>query len=266
MTSQTESVQLRIDRRDTGSCIARVTVCNEARLNVLTSPLMAELTGVFVQLATEEALRAVVLTGAGEKAFIGGADIDEMAKLEPSAARGFITRLHAVCQAIRDLPVPVIARIKGYALGGGMEVAAACDLRVAAKSARFGMPEVRLGIPSVIEAALLPRLVGWGWTRRLLLLGDLISAQEAFACGFVERLVEDARLDDAIEEWLTMLLAARPDVIRAQKALISQWEDASIGQAIELGIEAFAKAYAGGEPATMMRAFLEARRKPREPG
>ena len=199
MSSKTESVELHIQKRETGACIGRVTICNEARLNVLTSSIMAELTGVFEKLAKEEALRAVVLTGAGEKAFIGGADIEEMAELKAPQAGGFITRLHAVCQAIRDLPVPVIARVQGYALGGGMEIAVSCDLRIAAKSARFGMPEVRLGIPSVIEAALLPRLVGWGWTRRLLLLGEMISGQDAVACGLVERLVEDAQLDDAIE-------------------------------------------------------------------
>jgi enoyl-CoA hydratase/carnithine racemase len=93
----------------------------------------------------------------------------------------------------------------------------------------------------------------------------MISGQDALACGLIERLVEDAQLDDAVEEWLTMLLGAGPKVIRAQKALISQWEDASIRQAIDMGIEAFIRAYEGGEPGTMMRAFLEARRKPREP-
>src|ERR1700722_19544952 len=98
MSSKTESVELRIQKRETGAYIGRVTICNEARLNVLTSSIMAELTGVFVKLAKEEALRAVVLTGAGEKAFIGGADIEEMAKLKASQAGGFITRLHAVCQ------------------------------------------------------------------------------------------------------------------------------------------------------------------------
>jgi enoyl-CoA hydratase len=265
MPSPAEKIELRFQDRAAGARVGWVTVDNEARRNALTSSLMAELVDIFMMLAKEAALRAVVLTGAGEKAFIGGVDIEELAKLDAAQARGFITRLHAVCQAIRDLPVPVIARIQGYALGGGLEIAASCDLRLASKSARFGMPEVRLGIPSVIEAALLPRLVGWGWTRRLLLLGEMISAQEAFACGLLEKLVEDAQLDRALEEWLTMLVAAGPKVIRAQKALISQWEDASIGQAIEKGIEAFTRAYEGGEPEPTMRAFLDARRRRHKP-
>src|SRR5205823_1415281 len=144
----------------------------------------------------------------------------EMAGLDKTKAEAFIRRLHEACQAIRDLSVPVIARISGVALGGGMEVAAACDMRVAARSARFGMPEVRLGMPSVIEAALLPGLIGWGRTRRLLLLGDLISAEEAAAWGFVDRLVDDSGLDAATDEWIEAALQAGPSALRLQKALL----------------------------------------------
>src|SRR6185503_218248 len=112
--------------------------------------------------------RVVVLTGAGERAFIGGADINEMAELDEESARVFISQLHEACAALRNLPVPVIARISGYCLGAGLEIAASCDLRVAADHSTFGMPEVRVGIPSVIEAALLPRLIGWGMAARLI--------------------------------------------------------------------------------------------------
>jgi enoyl-CoA hydratase len=263
LNSVTARIGLDLQRREgeEEGCIARVMIHNEARRNALTSALMNQLTEVFLKLATNQTLRAVVLTGAGEKAFSGGVDIEEMAGLMPSQAKAFITRLHSVCQAIRDLPVPVIARIQGYALGGAMEVAASCDLRIAGESARFGMPEVRLGIPSVIEAALLPHLIGWGWTRRLLLLGEVISAQEALSCGFVECVVGDGQLDGAVEEWLTMLLSAGPNAIREQKALMQKWEDASISQAIAQGIDAFHAAYESGEPQRMMRTFLDARRQ-----
>ena len=101
-------------------------------------------------------LRALILTGAGDRAFIGGADINEMVELDQESARIFITHLHEACTALRNLPVPVIARISGYCLGAGLEVAASCDLRIASEHSSFGMPEVRVGIPSVIEAALLP--------------------------------------------------------------------------------------------------------------
>lgn len=261
MQTSGDAIKVQLDDRGASSRVAWVTVCNEQRRNSLTSAMTAELTAVFTRLADDPALRAVVLRGEGAKAFIGGADIREMAELEPVTARAFIERLHGLCQAIRDLPVPVIARLQGYTLGAGLEIAASCDLRIAARSARLGMPEVRLGIPSVIEAALLPRLVGWGWTRRLVLLGEIITAQEAWAVGLVERLTSDAQLDAGVEDWLAMLLAAPPGAIRAQKQLIAQWEDAAIAQAIEHGIAAFARSYETGEPTATMRAYLDERRQ-----
>ena len=146
-----------------------VTIDNQRRLNCLSTPIIVELAGVMRRLADGKALRALVLTGAGEKAFIGGADLNELGGLCADSARLFITRLHEACKTIRDCPVPVIARINGYCLGAGLEIAASCDLRAAADHAHFGMPEVQMGIPSVIEAALLPGLIGWGRTREMLL-------------------------------------------------------------------------------------------------
>jgi enoyl-CoA hydratase/carnithine racemase len=157
----------------------------------------------------------------------------------------------------------VIARIEGYALGAGLEIAASCDLRVAADSAKFGMPEVKVGIPSVIEAALLPRLVGWGRARRLLYTGEIIDAGTAERWGLVERVVAPSELEAAIEEWAAAILAAGPQAIRLQKALIGEWEELSLAEAIERGIEAFAGAYETREPAERMGAFL--RRKSRAP-
>ncbi len=162
------------ERREAG-VVARLTVDNQAKLNVLDSRLTDALRQAVEGLAAQPELRAVVLTGAGSRAFIGGADIRELAALTPATARRFITGLHALCAALQALPVPVIARIRGYCLGAGLEIAAACDLRAAAEDARFAMPEVRVGIPSVIEAALLPRLVGMGRARELVLTGAAIA-------------------------------------------------------------------------------------------
>src|SRR5689334_15819468 len=146
-----------------------------------------------------------------------------MATLDEGGAREFITLLHRACDALRRLPVPVIARIDGYALGAGLELAAACDIRIAAAGARFGMPEVKVGIPSVIEAALLPSLIGWGRTRRLLYTGDTIDAAEAERWGLVERCVPTAELDGAIDAALDAILACGARAIRLQKALIREW-------------------------------------------
>jgi enoyl-CoA hydratase len=254
------SVHVDIEPRAAGA-VARVTIDNATRLNILGSALMAEFVAKVTALGGREDLRAVVLTGAGERAFIGGADIREMAQLDAARAREFITQLHRMCAVLRDLAVPVIARINGYALGAGLEVAAACDLRVAAASAVFGMPEVKVGIPSVIEAALLPSLIGWGRTRELLLLGESIDADTALRWGLVERVVPLDGLDAAVEACLAALLKAGPRATRLQKKLIRQWEELPVSGAIAAGIDAFAEAYATDEPSRLMRAFLDRPRR-----
>ncbi len=188
---------------------------------------------------------------------MGGADIKELAGLDPPGAEAFITRIHEVCRAIRDCPVPVIARIQGYCLGAGLEVAVSCDLRVATKDSVFGMPEVKVGVPSVVEAALLPRLIGWGRTNELLLTGENITAEEAGEWGLIERLVPAEDLDSQVASWLRSILDAAPQAVRLQKVLIRRWEDLALNEAIDLGVEMFRRAYETGEPAIYSRPFLE---------
>ncbi|HEX7758580.1 MAG TPA: enoyl-CoA hydratase [Caulobacteraceae bacterium] len=253
------AVHVRRETRDGGD-VAFVTLDNARRLNVMSEALMDAFVEAMAELAKDEDLRAVVLTGAGERAFVGGADVDEMAAItSPDAARAFILKVHACCAAVRDLPVPVIARVNGYCLGAGLELAAACDLRVAALGAVFGMPEVKLGIPSVVEAALLPALVGWGRTRQILLLGETFGAAEARAWRMVEEVVPAAELDTAVERWLAALLTSAPRAVRLQKALIRRWEDLPLTDAIAAGVEAFAEAFRTDEPASAMQAFQDAR-------
>ncbi|MDO9711312.1 enoyl-CoA hydratase [Paracraurococcus lichenis] len=241
--------------------VAHVTIAHEAKLNTLNPDLMRALAAAITRLSADESLQALVLTGAGPKAFIGGADITVMAGLpDGEAARGFITLVHGCCRAVRDCPVPVIARINGWTLGAGLELAAACDLRIAADHAQFGMPEVRVGIPSVVEAALLPGLIGWGRTRRLLLLGETIGAAEAAAWGLVEAVVPAAALDAKLGEWLGLLGRAGNRALRLQKRLIRRWEDLPLSEAIAAGIPAFAAAWDTEEPRRMLGAFASRRR------
>jgi enoyl-CoA hydratase len=254
-------IDLKIDARGSGAHIAYITIANERKLNTLTSALMDQFAGAIKGLGDDAALRAIVVTGAGTKAFIGGADINEMSQLDAVSGREMITRLHHCCEALRNLPVPVIARINGYALGAGLEIAAACDLRIASDTAHFGMPEVRVGIPSVIEAALLPSLIGWGRARQLLLLGETITATEAIAWGLVEKVVMALSLDEAVERWITSILAAGPEAIRLQKKLLRRWEDLPMREAIAAGIDAFAAAWETDEPRRMMQAFVTRRSK-----
>ena len=256
-------VEMRLDERR-GGLVAVVTVNNASRLNAMHSALMDEFVERLSPLMADAELRAFVLTGAGDKAFIGGADITEMSALTNAEdGRRFITRLHRCCDAIRALPMPAIARINGLTLGGGLEMAAACDVRIAAQSAVFGMPEVKLGIPSVIEAALLPMLIGWGRTRQILLFGENFSAHEAHSWGLVNELVADDDLDDAVGRWLDQLLSCSPGAVRLQKQLIRSWEDLPVRAAIEAGIESFEAAVRSGESAAAMGDFLK-RRKARK--
>lgn len=252
-------IAVRIDRRNAETHVAYVTIDNERRLNLLNTPLMTEFAERIEELAHDDILRAVVLTGAGDKAFIGGADIHEMAQLDADSARAFIGLLHRCCEGLREAPVPVIARIGGYTLGAGLEIAAACDLRIAVDTARFGMPEVKRGIPSVIEAALLPPLIGWGRTRQLLLLGEIVTSAEAARWGLVEMVVPAAALDEAVESWVSSILQAGPRAIRLQKKLIRRWEDLPLSDAVRAGVDTFAAAWETGEPRRMMQEFLASR-------
>ena len=203
-------------------------------------------------------LRALVLRGAGDKAFIGGASIPEMAALDRDTAKDFITLVHKTCEALRRLPVPVIAAIDGFALGAGLEVAVSCDLRVATSRAKFGMPETKVGIPSVVEAALIPHLIGYGRARELLMLGEIIDADTALRWGLVERVVAPDALDAEVENIVTSLLAAGAQAVRAQKALMQQWEKLPVDAAIAAGIDAFVRAFDTDEPKRMLSAFAQA--------
>jgi enoyl-CoA hydratase len=260
------SVKVQREERPEGGRLARLTIDNASKLNSLNRALMAEIIEAADGLSADPQLRLVVLTGAGERAFVGGADIGEIAALDRESARDFITLVHRCCDAFRRLPVPVIARIDGYALGAGLELAAACDLRVASARALFGMPEVRIGIPSVVEAALLPKLIGHGRARRLLLTGETIGAAEALAWGLVDVVAPPEALDEAVETLAGPILAAGPNAIRLQKSLILDWEELPTAAAVQRGIDCFVTAYDTDEPARMagtMLGELRARRQPR---
>lgn len=203
-----------------------------------------------------------MLRSAGDAAFSAGADVTELASLTAASARPFITRIHDACAALRALPVPVIARIQGHALGAGLELAAACDLRLAAETARFGMPEVQLGIPSVVEAALLPSLIGWGRTRWLLFTGQTIDASYALAWGLIEHAAAAAKLDELVEQTLASVLSAGPEAIRLQKALIREWETLPLDAAIARGIDRFTQAWETDEPSRMIAALPKRRSAP----
>ncbi|HYZ47426.1 MAG TPA: enoyl-CoA hydratase-related protein, partial [Sphingomonas sp.] len=147
--------------------------------------------------------------------------------------------------------------IAGYCLGAGMEIATSCDIRAAATNAKFGMPEVRYGVPSGMEACLIPSLVGWGKARELVYTGDIIDAAEAYHFGYVEKLVPLDELDVQIERWVSSICKSGPRAIRIQKELIRDWEQMSVSDAVQAGIRAVGRAHTTDEPKRLMTEWRE---------
>jgi enoyl-CoA hydratase/carnithine racemase len=215
--------------------VARIFLNRPEKANALNSAMLSALFGALESL-DRETLRVVVIAGRGRN-FCGGADSAELKALNPQTAPEFVTRIHNVCTAVRALPVPVVAQLHGAVIGAGLEIAAACDLRVAAEGTKFSMPEVRLGIPSVVEAALLPRLMGSGRAAWLVLTGEAIDARRALAWGLVEEVSPDADL--AAQKLVKSLLAGSAAALREQKRLLQLWEEAPLATAVAQSIEAF---------------------------
>jgi enoyl-CoA hydratase/carnithine racemase len=182
-----------------------------------------------------------------------------MMDLDPEGAERFITDLHRCCLAIRQAELIALASINGFALGGGLEMAASCDLHIASDNARFGMPEVRVGIPSVIEASLLPRLIGVGRAAELVYTGEMIDAAEAERIGLINKRVPQEALKEATRQWADQLLRNGPTAMFLQKKLIAQWIELNLTESIAAGIRAFRECFQTQEPREGMKAFLEKR-------
>lgn len=214
--------------------------------NSLSTRLMSNLTVVFQALAKFDTLACVVLSSRNNQppkqpVFCGGADVKTMASLNtPDEAEAFIRTISKLCTAIRDLPAPVIAEIDGPCIGAGLEMAAACDIRIASAPSSFSMPEVKLGIPSVVEARLLCDIVGWGRARHLMLTGEAWTAEEALQAGLITKLVPSKKALGALREQYMADMSINASTYRAQKSLMRFWENRSIEDGIEAGVRAFA--------------------------
>ena len=240
--------------------IATLSIQGRKALNIIGTPEITALTSALQQLRDAPGLRVLVLRGQDDRAFIGGADIHEMARLTPNSATAFITRLKDLCEALRLFPVPVIARLAGWCLGGGLEVALACDLRLGSSDAQFGMPEVKVGIPSVIHAAMLPRRVGPSAAGWMLLTGETIDAAEALRLDLVHRVHALDQLDAAVAQTASQLAGLGTQVLRQQKAMLRDWERLPLEAAITRSVAEFGRAFSTGEPQRAMRAFLARKR------
>ena len=234
---------------------AVLSISDAGVLNVLSTPVIQGLIEALNELAENPELHCLVLRGSGSRAFVAGADIKELATLNASTGRVFISALRDLCNTVRHFPVPVIVRLEGHTLGGGLELACACDIRVASNRVQCGMPEVKVGIPSVIHAALLPRLIGAARAQWLLLTGDNIDAAQSLQWGLLDYVVPPDRLDDEVARLANQLASYGPQALRQQKRMLRAWEKQSIDAAIEDSVQEFANAFKTGEPQAYMTSF-----------
>ena len=246
---------VRVEQRDRCAWV----ILDRPPLNLIVPEMIDGLRAVFASLNRDPSVRAAIVTGAG-RAMTAGMQIQFLVELTAARAKPFIASLHEVIEAVHEAPFPTIAMVNGACLGGGFELAMACDMRTAAAGAPLGLPEVKVGVPSVIEAALLPGLVGPGRAAEMLLTGDSITAETALAWGLVNRVVPAADLERVTLELAHRIVECSPHAIRLQKELIVRWRNTDLRAAIEAGINAFAQSYATEEPREAMRAFLEKRR------
>ena len=247
---------LRVER-DAG--VATVTIDRPEKRNALNGQVRRELIAALDELESDGAVRVVVITGAGEKAFVAGADIREFAERTPIEQRAAMEG-RRVFEAVAAFPRPVIASINGYALGGGCELALACDLRIAARSARLGQPEVNLGIlPGGGGTQRLPRLVGMGRAMRLILTGELIGAEEAERIGLVDEVVDDAGLRDRTRELAASIAKHSPVALKLIKEAVRASAEMPMSAGLALERELFVTAFSSEDRTEGVSAFLEKR-------
>ena len=239
--------------------VVKLTISSPATLNALNSTILAELED-FVDSIDLDRTRVLVITGEG-KAFVAGADISEMAHLSEEEGLAFGRFGASVFKKIEDLPFPVIAAVNGFALGGGCELAMACDIRIASKKARFGQPEVGLGIiPGFSGTYRLPKLVGQGIAKELIYTGRMIDADEALCVGLVNRVVEPEELAGAVDATIAAILKNAPIAVSYAKTCINENYDLDIDESLALENQYFAKCFATADQKEGMAAFLNKRK------
>ena len=250
-------------RLDKTGKIATITIDRPRVLNAIRYQTMLEIQQALRNIETDENIRVVVLTGAGEKAFISGGDISIMAR-----GQGYIETLtevprgQAICTEIENFPKPVIARINGIALGGGTELALSCDIRIAVDTAIMGLPEIKLGIiPGYGGTQRLPRLVGMGKAKELIFTGDQISAQEALNIGLVNQVVPVDQLDAAVEKICQKISSKGPVALHMAKTAINSGTQADLRTGLDIEARCFSICFGTQDRVEGMNAFLE-KRKP----
>jgi enoyl-CoA hydratase len=250
---------LLFDRDDTG--IVRITVNRPEKLNALSAAVIGELAEAFRAVASDPSIRAAIVTGAGEKAFVAGADIKELSEHSPNEARASALRGQQAFRLLETCGKPSVAAVNGFALGGGLELAMACTVRFASENAKLGQPEVKLGlIPGYGGTQRLPRLVGRGRALEMLLSGDPIDAAEAHRIGLVNKVVAQAELLSYSKAWLQKALSNAPVALALAMEAVDAGLDGGIEEGLRFEASAFGLSFATEDRREGTRAFLEKRR------
>ena len=239
--------------------IELVQVRGRGPLNIVGSVTFTHLIARLDELEANPKTRAIIITGTGDRAFSAGMDLLEMKDMTPAQAESLMRLLHQAARKVFTMAVPTIAAIRGYCLGYALELVLACDIRVAGEDAQLGLPEVRVGIPSVGDASLLPKTIGLGRARHLLLTGNPVNAQEAFEMGMVDRVVPPGSVVKTAIEIGEGLLGMSRDVLAAQKDVVTKWLDMSEEESAEFSIQAFIQRFKTSQPKEAMEAYLEKR-------
>lgn len=241
--------------------IGVITLNRPKALNALNYELLQELSSLLDNIGENASVQAVIITGSGEKAFVAGADIAEMQSKNAIEGRNFGKIGQAVFNKLENLPQPVIAAINGFALGGGCELAMACDIRIAAEKAKFGQPEVSLGItPGFGGTQRLPRLVGKGRAKELIYTGDIIDAPEAYRIGLVNKIVALDELMNTAQAMAEKIISRAPVAVQLSKAAINEGMNMDLTSAIAYEGEVFGLCFATADQKEGMTAFVEKRK------
>jgi len=242
------------------NAIAYVTVNRPKVLNALNMATMEELGAAFLDIRADAAIRVAILTGAGDKAFVAGADIGELAQRDPVSGKEFAHRGQAVLDLIENLGRPVIACVNGFALGGGCELALACTMRLASDNAKFGQPEVKLGIlPGYGGTQRLPRLVGKGLAMQMVLAGEMITAQEAHRIGLVNEVTAAAELIPRAEAIAAKIIANAPLAVQYAMEAVNKGMEMTLAEGLFLEATLFGVCCATEDKREGTTAFLEKR-------
>jgi enoyl-CoA hydratase/carnithine racemase len=240
--------------------IATITVNRPKALNALNGATLGELERAFQEAETSPEAGAVILTGAGDRAFVAGADIAEMSEMGPAAAKEYAERGQGVLDRIERLPKPVVAAVNGYAFGGGCEIAMACHMRIASDKAVLGQPEVKLGlIPGFAGTQRLPRLVGKGRALEILLTGEPVKAEEALRIGLVNRVVAGPNLMEEARALCKTILARGPVAVRCALEAVRRGLESGQAEGCALEAALFALVFTTHDMREGTRAFLEKR-------